>query len=159
MNQDKLVVDSMLGTVAKKLRMLGFDCSYSANIEDEDLLLVAKRESRIIITKDTQLANKAKKHDIHSLQVVSPTEKEQLVEIAKKLNIKKYHFGASDARCPSCNGILCSIQKSLIVKRVPPKIIQNVDEFWICQGCSHIYWEGTHIRNLERLIAEINEQL
>ncbi|MEM3173101.1 MAG: DUF5615 family PIN-like protein, partial [Candidatus Nitrosotenuis sp.] len=62
MNQDKLAVDSMLGTVAKKLRMLGFDCSYWADIEDDDLLAAAKKENRIIITKDTQLANKAKKH-------------------------------------------------------------------------------------------------
>jgi uncharacterized protein with PIN domain len=159
MNQIKLAVDSMLGTVAKKLRMLGFDCSYSADIEDDALLVAAKKQGRIIITKDTQLARKAKKHDIHSIEVVCPTEKEQLVEIAKKLNIKRYQFGASDARCPSCNGILRSIQKTLIIERIPPKISQNVDEFWICQGCSHIYWEGTHIRNLERLIAEINERL
>lgn len=159
MNQDKLAVDSMLGTVAKKLRMLGFDCSYSSDIEDEDLLVAARREGRIIITKDTQLANKAKKHDIHSVEIVSPTEKEQLIEIAKKLSIKRYQFGASEARCPSCNGILRSIQKTLIVERIPPKISQNVDEFWICQGCNHIYWEGTHIRNLEKLIAEINEHL
>ncbi|MEW6044431.1 MAG: Mut7-C RNAse domain-containing protein [Thermoproteota archaeon] len=159
MNQTKLAVDSMLGTVAKKLRMLGFDCSYSTNIEDEDLILSAKKESRIIITKDTQLANTAKKHDVRSVEVVSPTEKEQLIEIAKKLDVKKYQFGASDARCPSCNGVLQSIQKDLIVEMIPPKISQNVQEFWICQGCSHLYWEGTHIRNLGRLIAEINEQL
>ncbi|MEM3064204.1 MAG: Mut7-C RNAse domain-containing protein [Candidatus Nitrosotenuis sp.] len=159
MNQDKLAVDSMLGTVAKKLRMLGFDCSYWADIEDDDLLAAAKKENRIIITKDTQLANKAKKHDVRSIEVVSPTEKEQLVEIAKKLGIKRYQFGASYARCPSCNGTLRNIQKTLVLQKIPPKISQSVDEFWICQGCSHIYWEGTHIRNLERVIAEINEQL
>jgi uncharacterized protein with PIN domain len=149
----------MLGTVVKKLRMLGFDCSYSADIDDEDLILAAKKEGRIIITKDIHLANMARKHDIHAVEILSPTEKEQLVEIARKLNIKRYQFGASNARCPSCNGSLQSIQKDLITEKIPPKISQNIEEFWICQGCGHLYWEGTHIRNLEKVIAEINEQL
>ncbi|HXW02618.1 MAG TPA: Mut7-C RNAse domain-containing protein [Candidatus Nitrosotenuis sp.] len=153
------VIDSMLGTIAKKMRILGFDSKYSASIDDEDLILLAKKENRTIITKDSQVVNNAKKHDILTVDIVTHTEKEQLIEIAKKTGFKKYEFNSNSARCPVCNGILHGIEKRQIIDKVPPKIAQNVRDFWICESCKHIYWEGTHIRNLKKLIAEINDQL
>lgn len=149
----------MLGTIAKKMRILGFDCKYSATIDDEDLILVAKKENRIVITKDRQLADNAKKHDILTLEITTHTEKEQIIEIAKSMNWKKCEFNTDNARCPVCNGNLQLTEKNQVVDKVPPKIAQNIEEFWVCQGCKHIYWEGTHIRNLEKFIAEINGQL
>jgi uncharacterized protein with PIN domain len=153
------VIDSMLGTIAKKMRVLGFDSKYSATIEDEDLILLAKKENRTIITKDRQVADNAKKHDILTVDITTHTEKEQLIEIAKKTGFKKYEFNPNSARCPICNGILRGVEKHQIIDKVPPKIAQNISEFWICERCKHIYWEGTHIRNLKKLIAEINDQL
>lgn len=149
----------MLGTIAKKLRILGFDSRYSAAIDDEDLMLVAKKESRIIITKDHQLADNAKKHDILTIEVSTRTEKEQMVEIAEKMSWEKFEFNVHNTRCPVCNGDLQIIEKDQVTDRVPSKVIQNVEEFWSCSDCQHIYWEGTHIRNLKKLIDEINGQL
>jgi uncharacterized protein with PIN domain len=149
----------MLGTIAKKLRILGFDSMYFATIDDEDLILLAKKENRIIVTKDHQVADNAKKHDILIVDITTHTEKDQLIEIAKKIGFKKYEFNSNIARCAICNGILHGVEKHQIIDKVPPKIAQNVKEFWICDDCKHIYWEGTHIRNLEKLITEINDQL
>jgi hypothetical protein len=149
----------MLGTIAKKMRILGFDSKYFATIDDDDLILLAKKENRAIITKDHQVADNAKKHDILTVDITTHTEKDQLIEIAKKTGFTKYEFNPNIARCPICNGILHGVEKHQIIDKVPPKIAQNVKEFWICEDCKHIYWEGTHIRNLEKLIAEINGQL
>ena len=55
------IVDAMLGKLAKKLRLLGYDTAYSSDIDDEDLIRIAKNENRILITKDVQLARKAEK--------------------------------------------------------------------------------------------------
>jgi uncharacterized protein with PIN domain len=149
----------MLGTIAKKLRILGFDSKYSAIIDDEDLILVAKKENRIIITKDHQLANNAKKHDVLAIEISTHTEKEQMIEIAKKMGWEKFEFNVYNTRCPVCNGSLQIIEKDQVTDRVPPKIIQNAKKFWSCSDCQHIYWEGTHIRNLKKHIDEINGQL
>ncbi len=149
----------MLGTIAKKMRILGFDSKYFAAIDDEDLILLAKKENCTIITKDSQVVDNAKKHNILTVDITTHTEKEQLIEIAKKTGFKKYEFNPNSARCPICNGILHGIEKHQIIDKVPPKIAQNVKEFWICESCKHIYWEGTHIRNLKKLIAEINDHL
>lgn len=149
----------MLGTVARKLRILGFDCAYSATIDDEELILAAIKENRIIITKDHQLGSNAKKHDIITIELATHTEKEQIIEIAKGMGWKKFEFNVKNAKCSLCNGNLSSVEKGQIVDKVPPRIAQNVREFWVCDDCGHVYWEGTHIRNLEKLIAEINGQL
>lgn len=149
----------MLGTIARKLRILGFDCRYSATINDEDVLLLAKREGRIIITRDMPLAANAKKHDIVAVYLTKRVEKEQIVEIAEKLNLGKYAFSEDSARCSMCNGNLRLVEKDQIADKLPPKTAQSTERFWICDDCKHIYWVGTHIRNLEKLISGINEKL
>jgi hypothetical protein len=149
----------MLGTIARKLRILGYDCTYSAIIDDEDILLAAKKESRVIITKDHQLAVNAVKHDIMSVEIHTCAEKDQMIEIAERQGLGKYKFDADNSRCSMCNGNLHVIEKEKIAGNIPPKTAQNTERFWMCADCKHVYWVGTHIRNLEILIAEINEKL
>jgi len=159
LNQPRFIIDSMLGTIAKKLRILGFDCRYSAAIDDEDILLAAKKENRVIITKDHQLAVNAIKHDIMSVELITHNEKDQMIEIAERQSLGKYKFDANNSRCSMCNGNLDTIEKEKIADKIPLKTSQNTERFWVCVDCEHIYWVGTHIRNLETLIAEINEKL
>jgi hypothetical protein len=154
LNRPSFAIDAMLGTISKKLRMFGFDCLYYNTIPDDDLVLAAKKQDRIIITKDERLATNAIQHDIITMKLQTRTEKEQLVEIARKISWKKFEFIYS--RCSLCNGMLDHIEKSAILDKVPPKIAESVQEFWQCKQCHHIYWVGTHIRNLEKLAAEIN---
>lgn len=147
----------MLGTIAKKLRMLGFDTNYYNTINDDDLITSARKEERIIITKDQMLAVKAAKQSIPTIRVLTHAEKEQLIEIAHKMGWKKITL--DNPRCSTCNGMLQKVSKQEIIGMIPPKVAESVQEFWQCNKCSHIYWVGTHIRNLERLIAEINDTL
>ncbi|NWJ90898.1 hypothetical protein HX856_06690, partial [Marine Group I thaumarchaeote] len=49
----------MLGKLAKKLRLLGFDTFYSSSIADNKIIIMAKNEKRILLTKDRILAHLA----------------------------------------------------------------------------------------------------
>ena len=149
----------MLGTIAKKLRMLGYDSKYYSVIDDDKLILVAKKEGRIVITRDHLLATNTKQHDITTIEIHSGTEKEQLIEIANAMSWKKLDLDASHARCSMCNGMLQKTPKDQIIDIIPPRIAESVSEFWKCVECSHVYWVGTHIRNLEKVFAEINAKL
>jgi len=144
----------MLGTIAKKLRIFGFDCKYHNTMNDNDLILAAKKENRIIITRDSRLAANAVQSHITTIELETDTEKEQLVEIAHKINLEKFSIDYS--RCSLCNGMLEQVEKYAIIEKIPPRIAESVEKFWQCKDCNHIYWVGTHIRNLEKLIAEIN---
>jgi hypothetical protein len=152
----EFVADAMLGTLAKKLRILSFDCKYFASIKDDEIAALAKADSRTIITKDKLLAQKCKKQGISTIYLESPSEKEQLIKIARECNLT-YAVDASNARCTSCNGCLKKIDRSVITLEMPD--ISHINQFWQCLDCKHVYWEGSHIRNLKKFISEVNAEL
>ncbi len=63
-NEPTFFVDAMLGNIAKKLRLMGYDSRYLADIEDDELITLAKNDNRIIISRDKDLIRKALKYDI-----------------------------------------------------------------------------------------------
>ena len=148
----------MLGNLAKKLRLLGFDSLYSSSIEDDELLQVAKRDNRAIITKDSQLADKAKKQGIMTISVTNENEIEQIFQINEKITLGKCMVGGDTSRCPVCNGELKNIEKKDVENKIPSGVIENMNDFWICEKCNKVYWEGTHIKNLQKFTAELNER-
>ncbi|TBR24728.1 MAG: hypothetical protein EPO63_03390 [Candidatus Nitrosotenuis sp.] len=158
-NRPKFLADAMLGNIARKLRLLGFDCKYFATIKDDQLLSIAKNENRILITRDHEISNICKKQDIVTIDLLGMDEMSQIVEICKKISVNKCKINMTNVRCTLCNGIIQSIEKEKIIDRIPIKVVQSMQQFWICDFCNKIYWEGTHIRNLQKFIDEVNERL
>ena len=158
-NIPRFFVDAMLGNIAKKLRLLGYDTKYSSNIADDNLIEFAKVEDRIIISRDNDLVNKAENSGIKSIFLQKASEGNQLFEIAKKMNIKKLIINGNSARCPKCNFLTIPVEKNTIRNEVSKGILEFNKKFWKCEDCNQIYWEGTHIKNLKKLINEINERL
>jgi uncharacterized protein with PIN domain len=158
-DKPKFLADAMLGNIARKLRLLGFDCKYFATINHDQLLSIAKIESRILVTRDHGMVNICKKQNISVIEILDLDETNQIVEICKKTNLNKCKIDMNYTRCTTCNDIIRPIQKEKIIDRVPDKVVQNMQLFWICNSCDHVYWEGTHIRNLQKFIDEVNERL
>jgi len=155
----RFFVDAMLGNIAKKIRLLGYDTKYFADIDDSNLIESAKKESRIIISKDYELVNKSEKLNIKSIFLEKSSESDQLIEIFNKTNIKKITISGDSARCPNCNLSTIPIDKEMIKTKVPQGVLEFNNKFWKCKKCNQVYWEGTHIKNLKKLIGEINERL
>ena len=158
-NKPSFIVDAMLGNLAKKLRLMGFDSFYSSSIEDEDLLSKAKTEKRIIITKDEQLLQTAKKMDIPLVKITSNDEIEQILQINKISNVGKCIIGANTSRCSLCNGELQKTEKSLVLGKIPKGVLENTEDFWTCKNCKKIYWTGSHIEKLQKFVVTLNERL
>ena len=149
----------MLGNLAKKLRLLGFDSLYSSNIEDEELIRIAREENRIIVTKDAQLSEKATNAKITTVLLSGEDEIEQICKINEKINLGKFVVNGSTSRCPVCNGNLNAVEKKDVEVKVPKGVFEHIDNFWICEKCRKIYWEGTHIKNLQKFTAELNDRI
>jgi uncharacterized protein with PIN domain len=152
------IVDAMFGNLAKKLRLLGFDSLYSSSIEDDELLKIAKNENRIVVTKDTLLAKKAKKQEITTISITTGNEIDQFLQINEKIKLGKCIVAGNTSRCPICNNDLKNIEKKDVLNKVPKGVFENMMDFWICNRCEKIYWEGTHIKNLQKFTAELNEK-
>ena len=72
----------MLGKLARWLRLLGYDSSYYRDIEDKKLLELAKINDRVLITRDKEVVQKAKKT---GSQPTWQTEKNRLVHFYQQL--------------------------------------------------------------------------
>ncbi len=153
------LVDAMLGNIAKKLRLFGFDSEYSSSISDEDLIQRAKKENRILITKDIFVSEMTQKQKISVIQITKHEEMEQLVQIFKNLKISELTVNGNNARCTECNEKLIIINKDLVLNQVPEGILEKIDDFCKCPQCNKIYWEGTHIERLQRFADELNGKL
>ena len=156
----QFMADAMLGKIARKLRMFGFDTIYDPNINDIDILASAKCKGRIVLTSDKLLFNRCKKNGVATILISKETEIENLVTIFSSLNINSVDSQNVPYLCTSCNSLLDAINdKNLIKDRVPPRLIQSEKIFYMCSNCKKIYWRGTHMENISCLINEINIKL
>lgn len=146
----------MLGKLAKKLRLLGFDTLYFSDIDDKSIIEICKNEARIVLTKDVMLSKKLEKEEIKNFLFYTDNELENLLKIKNKLKIN-LPFVLGNKRCTLCNSLLRKSDLREIEKKIPPKVIETNNEFWFCQKCNKVYWNGSHIKNLQELVKKLNE--
>lgn len=156
-NGIRFVIDSMLGTLARKLRIFGFDSLYYNHIDDDVLLSICKDDDRILLTSDKELFKRAVKENIGCIFVYG-IEEDCLVKIFETLDIK-LEFDISNSRCPLCNSRLITPSKDRLKGIVPDKVYENNQRFYLCEMCEKIYWEGSHIRKMRSLIKRVNMRI
>ena len=142
-------VDAMLGHIARKLRLLGFDSEYFSDIDDSKLIEKAQTECRTIISRDYTLIQRAKKKGISTIYVSKEDKFEQFLEIINITGLEIKKISGDTSRCTKCNAETFRIDKSKIETPIQSLVLEKNDLFWQCEKCSQIYWEGTHIKNLQ----------
>lgn len=158
-HKPSFVVDAMLGNLAKKLRLLGYDSKYDSSVEDSDLIKIGEKQRRVIVTKDENLSKSAEKTGVMSVLIRGNDEIEQIVQIAKKIGLSDFIIDTNSARCVNCNGKLGSIDKIRIMNKIPSGIYERQEKFWMCNDCKKIYWEGTHFEKLQEFVQKLNQRL
>ena len=133
-------VDMNVGKLATLLRMAGFDTFYRNDISDPELVEVAGREKRILLSKDTDLLKR--KGVVFGYLVREIQPERQLAEIVQLFGIKEQFKPLS--RCLRCNGLLQPVAKEEIIAQLEPLTQKYYDFFRRCLGCGKIYWPGTH---------------
>ena len=135
-DRPKFIADSMLGSLARWLRMLGYDTAYQKDIDDDTIARVAAAEGRRIITRDRDLAKQP-----GSIMVESDDLEAQLKHVAEKCELS---FDEGSIRCSACNGALTDLPKEEAKGVVPEGALESNDVFWRCSSCGKIYWKGSH---------------
>ena len=151
----RFLVDAMLGNIARKLRIMGYDAAYSSGMDDDDddILESAAASGRVIITRDAELARRAARLAIPAIYVSGRTEPQAMSEVVRATGITTDISGES-ARCPVCNLDTARVDPGAAAGRVPDGVAKRTDSFWECAGCGRVYWEGTHITNLREASLE-----
>lgn len=150
----------MLGRLTRWLRLFGYDTLEIAKQENEDdiLLEVAGKEGRILLSRDRMLIRKAVKKGITAYSVRSSEIMEQLREMQKEFNIE---FEPEMDRCGLCNSTIRRVKSAEMElikekKYVYPGRMESGSEFWICDKCGQVYWQGKHWENIKGMVNKLN---
>lgn len=139
----KFLCDGMLGTLCKYLRICGLDAAYSN--EGLGILVRARAEDRVILTRNTRLKDKR-----GVFFLVSEQPLEQLRAVREKFKVPdRLKFLT---RCLVCNEPLVPIDREAIRDRVPYYTYKKFNGFAECPDCRKVYWRGSHyLRMMEQL--------
>lgn len=149
---EAFVADAMLGRLAKWMRFLGYDVLYFRDIDDRELVRIARAEGRILLTRDRRLPED---FSVECRLIGSEDLDEQLMEVLSEFPPP----GSASRRCMRCNLLLEPVDKHGVKDFVPEYVFIHHDLFLSCPGCNRIYWEGSHIRNIVKRIAMIDRDV
>jgi hypothetical protein len=151
----KFFADDMVGRLCWWLRMIGYDTAYERDIEDDDLARRAQEEDRIVLTRDTTFAERYPDLTVLSLPTDRPEVQLWLVLRAYQLDYDHAWF----SRCLVCNDELLPVHKEKYAERIPPHVLETLDEFWYCRTCDQLFWKGTHHKNMMMKLERLKERL
>ncbi|PWR73179.1 Mut7-C RNAse domain-containing protein [Methanospirillum lacunae] len=161
LSESRFICDRMFGALCRFLRLLGYDTLNANDLtpgnpkEDSILLIIAKKEDRILLTRDAELARRDPNRVFYLVS-------ERLEDQIRTLIIAGYiKPNLRLTRCSLCNHLLAPASDEALSEflRENPSIIFNSspDEEKItwCRNCRKIYWEGSHTRKMREQIHQI----
>lgn len=161
MNQKapRFVADAMLGNVARKLRIFGFDTLYMVHAPDDEILRTGIEHGRVILTADKELFKRVVKAGAPGVLVGGANEVQDLVHILAKSGIRSVSLDGIGSRCSVCNGLLEARTSAQVRDGVPGKVAEFQNEFYQCASCGKVYWEGGHLRRIRALAKNVDGRL
>jgi uncharacterized protein len=150
----KFILDVHLGKLAKLMRILGIDTFYQNNFEDKEIVKLSLEHKRSILTRDIGLLKR--KEVNHGYFVRNRKAEEQVLEVIERFQLKK--IIKPFTRCIECNAILYEVKKENVVERLPQKVKNYLNEFYICKNCDKIFWKGTHYQKMSKMLERLNSK-
>jgi len=148
----RFAADEMLGSLARWLRIMGYDTTYERDRGDDEILRRSMEGGRTLLTRDEELARRGQPS---SLYITSDELDRQLLQVMQAHYLE---VDESLARCTVCNGELRSVPKEEVGGDVPAGALENNHEFFRCASCGKVYWKGSHWNNIRRRLAELDAQ-
>ncbi|MHC1679663.1 MAG: Mut7-C RNAse domain-containing protein [Methanomassiliicoccales archaeon] len=148
MPEPSFLLDGMLGSLARWLRIMGYDSEYLRDEEDSSLLSILG--DRFLLTRDRQLAHRAG-HRGYYLE--SDDLDVQLSTVVERFDLR---LDLERSRCTACNGPLDRVPKDQVKEKVEEGTWNEHQEFWMCRECGKVYWHGAHWKNIRDRLDRIS---
>lgn len=132
--------------------MLGYDTVYYRDESTYALIKLAREESRVILTRSTQLTPKRPEDRI--VKVMEDKPPLQLKELIQK-KVISLNKETLFSRCLVCNIPLKEISREEAEGKVPDFIFYQQKEFVRCPQCQRIYWPGSHQENMQKRVEAL----
>jgi uncharacterized protein len=142
-----LLLDVGLGTLTRRLRLLGLDAAWSNDADDPDLVARATAEDRVLLTQDRRLL--MRRALPRGALVRGSRPDDQLTDLLDRFAPTL----APLSRCTACGGALAPTPADEVAHLLKPGTRRSYADFSRCRTCGRIYWHGAHHRRIEAMIA------
>lgn len=150
----EFIVDAMFGRLARWLRISGYDTIYDTELKDGRMVMLAKKQGRVLITRDRDVYSRALKEGVIATFVSSLDFLEQLYQLESEYGLE-FKSQPESARCPACNSELKVVNKKDIKTKLPENVENSYEDFWMCSVCGRVYWHGGHWQNISETIKKL----
>jgi len=140
------VLDVHLGTLARRLRLLGIDAAYANDRDDDALIAQARAEGRVLLTQDRGLLRRRAVWLGAYVRGADPDD--QLRDVLDRFAPPL----APWTRCTACNGRLEPARKSDVEPSLLPGTKRTYQDFARCTACGRVYWRGAHSARLAAIV-------
>lgn len=144
----RFLLDVHLGTLARRLRLLGVDAAYeNEDIGDAALAARSAAEHRVLLSRDRGLLRR--REIFAGAYIYSDRPDDQLRDV-----LSRFAPGLAPwTRCTACNGLLRDADKDAVRDRLEYGTRRSYDAFAECTACGRVYWRGAHHSRLEKIVA------
>ncbi|MEV0175174.1 Mut7-C RNAse domain-containing protein [Streptomyces sp. NPDC050803] len=144
----RFLLDVHLGTLARRLRLLGVDTAYeSTDIGDPALAARSAAEKRVMLSRDRGLLRRRELWA--GAYVYSTRPEDQLRDVLERFRPELHPW----TRCTACNGLLKEASKEEVADQLQGGTERSYDVFAQCRDCGRAYWKGAHHEQLEAIVA------
>jgi len=144
------VVDTMLGTLAKYLRIMGYDAAYQRHYSEQRMRELVG-EGRVLLTRSRERAARYE----NSILVDRDLVKDQLAVLDRHVRLTRDHAGYF-SRCIRCNSPLEKADEEVARERVPDYVFTTQrDRIQFCPACGRCYWPGTHRHRMAAILRDL----
>jgi uncharacterized protein len=141
----RFVLDSMLGKLAKWLRVLGYDAAYRSPYHDIHSFV---KEGRTLLSRDAKLVGLYPEAALIRADRVG----DQMMELKERLALspdRSLWF----SRCLRCNVPLQKAPSPRASEEIPEYIFyRQMPEVKSCPSCGRFFWPGSH---RERMLNQL----
>ena len=147
--EERFLADSMLGKLAKWLRIMGYDTHYQSYY-GESVLQYFVLEGRVLLSRHRKTVQKYP----NSQLILSDHVKDQLQEMRDRGRLtqgREWWF----SRCLRCNAPLTKAKAEDARENVPEYVFfQDPIRIRFCPSCGRYFWLGSHRESMRRQLEE-----
>jgi len=151
-NTGRFLLDGHLGTLARRMRLLGLDAAYEADADDSRLAARSRKERRELLTRDRGLLFRRLVHD--GALIRTGDVDAQLDDILSRFAPQL----APWTRCLRCGALLTEVTAAEVAAQLEPGTRDTYRSFSQCTGCNRVYWRGAHSQRLEAMVRRVSGQ-
>jgi uncharacterized protein with PIN domain len=143
----RFILDVHLGTLARRLRLVGVDVAYANDLDDDVLIERANAGQRVLLTQDRGLLRRRRLWLGAYVRGARPDD--QLRDILDRFAPPL----APWTRCTACNGLLAPASKADVEPVLQPGTRRTYQAFSRCPACGRVYWRGAHSTRLDQIVG------